>query len=563
MLFELNISDFVLIKKAQLKFDEGLNVLTGETGAGKSMVLGALNLVMGGTANKDAVRIGSEKALINAGFQTNPTVNSILSDQMIPADDEVIILSREIQAKGKSQSRINGQLVTLSQLKLVTEALINIHGQNEHQTLLEKEEQLSLLDAYGGEKHDILLKNIGLYYDEINELKALLTDLETKSSDRFKQLDYINYQIDEIELAKLKPGEDVELEKAFEYLNHMGQIKETVENAIEFFHGEYGDGTIGSLSSINGQFRKLEGFHETLDGFGERLKDVFYLMEDLSKDLVHYSEKLDVDPERLKALEDRLDTINTLKTKYGQSIELILSHYDRLCVERENLESIETRINEVNKTISKKMEAYFSEASKLSELRLKAAKAFEKALEHELHELNMKEASFKIELIENRSVRRMGIDEIDFLITTNIGQPFRPLKKVVSGGELSRLMLAIKIVIGRIDEVSTLVFDEIDTGISGITANIVGEKLSKIAMNSQIICITHLPQIAVYADHHYLIEKSSDGTQTETVLSKLDETKVEDEIGRLVGGAKVTESTTQHAREMLKNARDKKIILRH
>ncbi|OJV62100.1 MAG: DNA repair protein RecN [Clostridiales bacterium 38-18] len=563
MLFELNISDFVLIKKAQLRFDEGLNVLTGETGAGKSMVLGALNLVMGGTASKDAVRIGSDKALINASFQTNPTVNSILMNQMIPTDDEVIILSREIQSKGKSQSRINGQMVTLSQLKQVTEALINIHGQNEHQTLLGKEEQLTLLDAYGGEQHEGILKNIRRYYDEINELRESLAVLEDKSNDRVKQLDYINYQINEIELAKLKPGEDIELEKSFEYLNHMGQIKETIENAIEFFNGDYGDGTIGSLSSINGQFRKLEGFHEMLDGFGLRLKDIFYLMEDLSKDLVHYSEKLDVDPEKLKALEERLDTINTLKTKYGQGIELIISHYDSLCSERENLESIESKIAEVNQAIENKMATYFSEASKLSELRAKAAKAFEKALEQELHELNMKEASFRIELIQNHSVRRMGIDEIDFLITTNIGQPFRALKKVVSGGELSRLMLAIKIVIGRIDEVATLVFDEIDTGISGITANIVGEKLSKIAMNSQIICITHLPQIAVYADHHYLIEKSSDGTQTETVLSKLDEGKMEDEISRLVGGAKVTESTTQHAREMLKNARDKKIILRH
>ncbi len=563
MIFELSIKDFILIRDVKLRFDEGLNILTGETGAGKSMVLGAINMVMGGQANKDSVRLNADKASIQATFQVNENINNLLTEQDIPTDDDIVIISREIQAKGKSISRINGQIVTLNQLKHITDELINIHGQNEHQSLLENEHQLNLLDAFGGDEQVSLRECVALEYENLRIIKTELEQLEKKSQDRMKRLDFLNFQIDEIENAKLKDEEDVMLEKEFEYLTHLGQIKDTFSMAANWISGEDGEGAIGTLGQINGQFRKIENYDASIEDIATRIKELYFIMEDLVKDIDHFSEKLEVDPEKFSIIEKRLDVINTLKSKYGMHISDIKNQLNLLITERDEYEAIGELIEVKKHAFDITTKKYQTQAEELSNMRKKAAKRFEKALEIELKELNMKETTFKIDIESSKSQHITGIDEVEFVISTNIGQPFRPLKKVVSGGELSRIMLGIKIVLGRLDEVPTLVFDEIDAGISGITANIVGEKLSKLAGSCQILCITHLPQIAVYADHHFLIEKSSDGISTETELRKIEGTEVEREIGRLVGGASVTDSTTQHSKELIRIAGEKKYILRH
>ncbi|MDH8677071.1 DNA repair protein RecN [Fusibacter bizertensis] len=563
MIFELSIKDFILIRDVKLRFDEGLNILTGETGAGKSMVLGAIGMVMGGQANKDSIRLGAEKASIQATFQVKENTNKLLKEQDIPTDEEILIVSREIQSKGKSISRINGQIVTLNQLKRITNELINIHGQNEHQSLLENDHQLNLLDAFGGDEQVALRDLVAAEYEKMRILKNELDQLEKKSHDRIKSLDFINYQITEIEDAKLKDDEDLELEKEFEYLTHLGQIKDTVSMASNWISGEYGEGAIGTLGQLNGQFRKIETYDTSIKDISNRINELFFIMEDLAKDIDHFSEKLDVDPEKFSIIEKRLDVINTLKSKYGMQISDIINKLASLMAEREEFEAIGELLEAKKLVLEKAIQKYQEFAEQLSNMRRKAALRFESALEAELKELNMKETTFKMDLTSSKTQHITGIDEIEFVISTNIGQPFRPLKKVVSGGELSRIMLGIKIVLGKLDEVPTLVFDEVDAGISGITANIVGEKLSKLAENCQILCITHLPQIAVYADHHFLIEKSSDGISTETELKKINDKEIEDEIGRLVGGASVTASTTQHAKEMIRIAGEKKYILRH
>lgn len=563
MIFELSIKDFILIRDVKLRFDEGLNILTGETGAGKSMVLGAIGMVMGGQANKDSIRLGAEKASIQATFQVKENTNKLLKEQDIPTDEEILIVSREIQSKGKSISRINGQIVTLNQLKRITNELINIHGQNEHQSLLENDHQLNLLDAFGGDEQVALRDLVAAEYEKMRILKNELDQLEKKSHDRIKSLDFINYQITEIEDAKLKDDEDLELEKEFEYLTHLGQIKDTVSMASNWISGEYGEGAIGTLGQLNGQFRKIETYDTSIKDISNRINELFFIMEDLAKDIDHFSEKLDVDPEKFSIIEKRLDVINTLKSKYGMQISDIINKLASLMAEREEFEAIGELLEAKKLVLEKAIQKYQEFAEQLSNMRRKAALRFESALEAELKELNMKETTFKMDLTSSKTQHITGIDEIEFVISTNIGQPFRPLKKVVSGGELSRIMLGIKIVLGKLDEVPTLVFDEVDAGISGITANIVGEKLSKLAENCQILCITHLPQIAVYADHHFLIEKSSDGISTETELKKINDKEIEDEIGRLVGGASVTDSTTQHAKEMIRIAGEKKYILRH
>jgi DNA repair protein RecN len=563
MIFELSIKDFILIRDVKLRFDEGLNILTGETGAGKSMVLGAIGMVMGGQANKDSIRLGAEKASIQATFQVKENTNKLLKEQDIPTDEEILIVSREIQSKGKSISRINGQIVTLNQLKRITNELINIHGQNEHQSLLENDHQLNLLDAFGGDEQVALRDLVAAEYEKMRILKNELDQLEKKSHDRIKSLDFINYQITEIEDAKLKDDEDLELEKEFEYLTHLGQIKDTVSMASNWISGEYGEGAIGTLGQLNGQFRKIETYDTSIKDISNRINELFFIMEDLAKDIDHFSEKLDVDPEKFSIIEKRLDVINTLKSKYGMQISDITNKLASLMAEREEFEAIGELLEAKKLVLEKAIQKYQEFAEQLSNMRRKAALRFESALEAELKELNMKETTFKMDLTSSKTQHITGIDEIEFVISTNIGQPFRPLKKVVSGGELSRIMLGIKIVLGKLDEVPTLVFDEVDAGISGITANIVGEKLSKLAENCQILCITHLPQIAVYADHHFLIEKSSDGISTETELKKINDKEIEDEIGRLVGGASVTDSTTQHAKEMIRIAGEKKYILRN
>ena len=558
MIFELSIKDFILIRDVKIGFDQGLNILTGETGAGKSMVLGAINMVLGGQANKDSIRLGAEKASIRASFLSSQTINALLNEQDIATDEDIMVISREINSKGKSFSRINSQIVTLNQLKSVTDQLLSIHGQNEHQNLLERDHQMNLLDAFGGE---ILLKvkdDVSTFFAAMQMLESDISKLNKKSSERTKQLDFLNFQIQEIEQAKLKVDEDIQLEKEFEYLSNLEQIQESVTHATNWLSSDFGEGALGMMSQLGGQFKKLEGFSIDLDELSSRMKELYYLMDDLSKDLDRFNEKLEMDPEKFSLLERRLDEINNLKSKYGKRISDILDYLSKIKEEQSEYEAIESLIIEKSEALSKARRTYEAKASELTTLRKEAAIHFEKALETELQALNMKATTFKIEIEDAKHPLQTGMDEIDFVISTNIGQPFRPLKKVVSGGELSRIMLGIKIVLGKLDEVPTLVFDEVDAGISGITANIVGEKLAKLAQNCQILCITHLPQIAVYADHHFSIEKTSDGISTETFLKKIEGSDVESEISRLVGGVTVTDSTTKHAKEMLLSAELKK-----
>ena len=554
MIFELNIQDFILIQNAAIEFDEGLNILTGETGAGKSMVLGALNMVLGAQANKDSIRIGAEKAVIRASFQTDTAINLMLDEMALPVDDSLLVISREINAKGKSLSRINGQIVTLSQLKSVTDQLLSIHGQNEHQNLLEREQQMLLLDAFGGDAVLQTKQMVTRHYGQLSKLKSELEQLLEKSDARIKQMDFLDFQIQEIEQVKLKVDEDKLLEKSFEYLSNLSYIKETLEMASDWMKGDYGDGALGALSKINGQFRRIEGFNVQLDQLSGRMKELFFNMEDLSGEMAHTLDNMEMDSEKFSQIEQRLDEINHLKSKYGKSIEQILAYLDEIRAERATYEVIDEHIQQLKQELESAHIAYQKDALVLTKLRKEAGVKFEKALESELKDLNMKTTTFKIQIDHSSTPHAHGVDLIEFLISTNVGQPFRPLKKVVSGGELSRIMLGIKVVLGQLDEVPTLVFDEVDAGISGITANIVGEKLAKLAKSCQILCITHLPQIAVYADHHFLIDKTNDAQSTETTLRKISGKDVQGEIGRLVGGVSVTASTAQHANEMLNNA---------
>ncbi len=555
MIFELKIKDFILIEDVTVDFLSGLNIITGETGAGKSMILGAIRLILGEAASKDAVRIGSDKAVIKASFYTSDSVNMILEENGIQADDEIVVIAREIQAKGKSVTRINGQVTPLNIVRDVTDSLIDLHGQNENQKLLARSNQLTLLDVYGGEAHEQLLTEIKSIYDTISEIDSNLGNLQIDDHDKRKKIDFLTYQLDEIRNAKLKPDEDATLEREFEYLSNIETVQNTFEKCSNWLRGEFSDGLLGKLSSLSSDIRRIESLDAQIEDFSVRFKEVYYVLEDLNRDVESYRDNLEFDPERLGAVEKRLDTINTLKTKYGQSISEILMVEKSIAEELEAYEQIDAKVEVLLESRKQAMKRYTEVSKKLSQMRMDSAKRFQEALQSELFELNMKDTRFKIDLTQSIHVTERGIDEVEFSISTNPGQPFKPLKKVVSGGELSRLMLGIKIVLGHLDEIPTLIFDEIDTGISGITANVVGEKLARLARQSQIICITHLPQIAVFSDKHLLIEKHAQLDSTMTTIKEIIKEEIVEEIGRLVGGAEFTKATKSHAEEMLRHAR--------
>lgn len=561
MLFELQIKDFILIHHTKVLFDSGLNVLTGETGAGKSMVIGALNLVLGGQASKEMVRLGADFAQIKASFYTDNKINEILLEKSIPIDEDLVCVSREVYARGKSIARVNGQIVTLQELKSISPHLLDIHGQMDNQTLLLKDYQLNVLDVYGGSTLLDLKWQIRKTYDHMRTLKKDLAQLLEKSSDRLREMDFLAFQLDEIEAANLVVDEDVTLEKEYDFLSQIENISDSVEHAVTWFSGEYGEGAVSIVSSLGSAFSKLAHVDGPIEDFSIRLKELYYLMDDLSKDIVRYRDRIEKDPERMAYMESRLDEINRLKLKYGNTISAILDYKRELEVKRDDFSMVESRIEEKKGQLERVESDYELLASKLSSIRKEAAQSFTSAVLKELNQLNMKDAQFEIAFDLTPSPTASGNDVIEFVISTNLGQPFKPLRKVVSGGELSRLMLAIKIVLGDADKIASLVFDEIDAGISGITANVVGEKLAKLSCSGQVICITHLPQIAVYADHHMLIKKELVNGVTSTEIETLVERGAENEIARLVGGQETTEVTYTHAREMLIHAKKIKLSI--
>lgn len=554
MLFELYIKDFILIEETRIPFHNGFNVMTGETGAGKSMVIGALNLILGAQASKDMVRIDADVAHIKASFETDAETQARLSDMGIGIDPEIVTLAREIQSKGKSIARINGQVCTIAQLKQVAEGLLDIHGQMDNQVLLNQDAQLAYLDGYCGRAH---LENIAAMkqqYQLIKKTEAEIEALKTQIAERAREEDFMRFQLDEIDAAKLQPDEDVAIEQEFERLNRSDQMMGSLEKLTTWLSGEYGEGVVSTASSLGAEFSKLGAFDSHMADYGERLKDVFYILDDLNKDVSAYREQVDLNPERLGVVQMRLDEINRLKSKYGKTVEAILAYREELESALEQMDGADAHLDKLEAQQRDLMATYDAFAKDVSARRREMAQSFESALMVELKELNMKEAVFKL-AFEAVDFSPLGYEHVAFTIATNAGQPLKPMKKVVSGGELSRIMLAIKVIVGGDDAVSTLVFDEIDAGISGHTANVVGEKLARLSAKSQVISITHLPQIAVYGDAHLWIVKFEKNGVTTTDIKWISGEEVTDEIVRLVGGKSPTEATLTHAAQMLEHAR--------
>ena len=556
MILELLVENFVIIDRINVKFFEGLNIITGETGTGKSVIVDAINLLLGSRADKSFIRTGCEYSLIEACFKVpnDNDINQLIDYLGINIDsDRIIIVSREIHTNGRNISRINGRPVALSVIKELTPNFLDIQGQNENQKLLKKKEQLNILDSLL-DKEDIKLRNeISIQYKELTTLKKKLKKIDIDELKKEREMEILNFQINEIEDAALKLNEDSKLSAEYKKIQKINDIKATLYKAVSELDGDtYNGGVTSSLYKISADLSIFSEEDELFKKTSSSLMEIYYISQEISRDLSDYLRDIDYSDLEINEIEMRLDLINNLKRKYGNTVEEILSYKDELNEKFTSLKNLEEEIISLKNEIFKIESNIIEKAEVLSEHRKEISILLKSKIEKELKELNMGESIFSVDFIKRNEPNTYGIDDIEFLISTNRGQPLKPIAKVASGGEISRLMLAFKNVVGEEDELSTLIYDEIDMGISGRTAQLVGEKILKVSEKNQILCITHLPQIAAMADHHYLLRKSVISGETVASMKELSYEDKIDELSRLTGGVSVTESTRKHAIDMLR-----------
>lgn len=555
MLVNLHIVNLALIDELDVDFTEGLNILTGETGAGKSIIIGSIGIGLGGRYDTALLRDPEKDGLVELLFSVDRNLAAALAEEDIEVEDGEILISRRLTG-GRSVNRINDSNVTVAKLKKVAEKLISLHAQHEQRTLLKAARHLELVDSYDKDIAE-LKSEVASCYKEYKQVNDKLSSLSLDETERAKRLDYIQYEINDIESARLVDGEDEELEEVYRKASSAQSIAE-ITSKVEELTGYDRDASSGSqismaLKEISGLTKYDAGAEELVN----TLTDIDSLMSDFSRQLADYISDMEFDEETLVNVENRLNLINTLKARYGSSIEDILGNLEKLREEESSLISYEDTIAELGKekqALEKKLDAA---CEKLSEQRKTVAKKLCADIAEAMQELNFNDVRFSMEFTKNDTPTANGIDSAQFIISTNVGEDMRPLVEVASGGELSRVMLAIKSVVSEAVDTPTLIFDEIDVGISGITAEKVGTTMHRLAESRQIISITHLPQIAALADTAFVIEKQVIGEKTVTDIKRLDDEGRVMELARLLGGASVTDSVLETAREMLKNLKQK------
>lgn len=557
MLQRLYVKNLALIDEIEVELKDGLNILTGETGAGKSIILGSVNLALGARYSKDMLRKGAEYGFVELNFQIeNAKQLHRLKELDVYPEDGMVVLSRRLM-EGRSVSRINGETVTMTLLKEVASVLIDIHGQHEHQSLLYKKNHLAIVDAFAKDEISELKKKITENYREYRSWMKELEEADQDEASRAKELSFLQFETEEIEKAELREGEDVELETAYRFIVNSKKLTDGAAEAYAFTSQEEGNAS-ESLSRAIRALGEIRDYDDTVQGLFDQLSEIDSLLNDFNRDLSEYRDSCECSEEELYETEQRLNEINHLKLKYGSQISDILSYYDEQQEKIKKLEDYENYIRSLNENCQKAKEKMEKTAGKLSEIRRKQAKTLEKSIGESLKELNFADVKFEIQFRTLDACTPAGMDEVEFMISMNPGQPVRPLTNVASGGELSRIMLAIKTVLADKDDTETLIFDEIDVGISGRTAQKVSEKMALIGRNHQVICITHLAQIAAMADHHFMIEKTVGNLDTTTGIHELTEEESVEELARILGGAKITDAVRENAKEMKTLARQMK-----
>ncbi len=550
MLTNLHVKNLALINEIEVEFGPGLNILTGETGAGKSIIIDSVNLALGRKMSKEMIRKGEKSALIELVFQTgNPKVIKKIEDMEIDISDGQVIITRKM-TKGRSISKINGETCTAAQIKGLSADLLDIHGQHEHQSLLYKDRQLAILDAYGGDELQQSRCEMEKDYKDYRKIEKKLSEYQMDEEGRAREIDFLEFEINEIESASLVSGEDAELEQKYKRMSNGRKIAESL-NQVHTLSGY--DEECGAGEQIGKAIRELSqisGYDKTLSDMEKVLSDIEGLLNDFNRELSEYQSNLTFSENDFFEVEKRLDDINHLKSKYGNSVGEILSYQQKQNEKLQQMLHYEDRRERLAanlKTAEKKLE---KSSNNLSEKRRFYSRRLEKKIVKGLEDLNFESVKFEIEFERLDHYTGNGYDSIEFQISTNPGEKIKSLAKVVSGGELSRIMLAIKTILADKDDTETLIFDEIDTGISGRTASKVAEKMNQIGKNHQVLCITHLPQIAAMADEHFEISKSVEEMNTKTTIRRLSEEESIMELARILGGAKITKAVEENAKEM-------------
>ena len=560
MLLNLHVKNLAIIDEIEVEFSEGLNVLTGETGAGKSIIIGSINIALGGKVSKDIIRTGTEFALVELTFlaEDSEQINS-LEKLGITLEEDVVVISRKI-TKCRTINRVNGETVSVSMLKSIADILIDIHGQNEQQSLLYKNKHMEIVDRYAAEKMCGRDMEFSEMYRQYKDMLVKYSEKEMSEEERLREVSFIRYELEQIEQAHLVKGEEEKLQERYRYLSNANEIKSGINEVYSLVEDSYGDSQ--SVSQMLGRsshiLAKISGYDERLKELARQIADIDELIMDFNRDLQEYASDMDENGEEFAEVETRLDLVRTIKSKYGATTELVENYAKDLENKLEKYEAYE----EYRANLEKKIEIYKIKLEKLGEsiskIRKKCSAELEKRITDALIDLNFLQVKFEIAVRELDEFNSKGKDEVEFMISTNPGEDLKPIGQAASGGELSRIMLAIKAVLAEHDSIGTLIFDEIDVGISGRTAQKVAEKMAFIGHSHQVICISHLAQIAAMADHNYLIEKNNSLNKTSTVIRQLEGDEIVEEIARILGGAKITDAVLESAREMKELAHQKK-----
>ena len=537
MLGQLHIKNIGIIDEVTVNFDDNLNIITGETGAGKSLIIDSINAITGSRISKELVRTGADMAFVEACF--------------FDADEEEIILAREIYQNGRSICKINGKMATVSELKEVGGKLIDIHGQHDNQSLLNPKTHLELLDNFAGTS---LYKLKEEYSENLKKYKEVTSQIKKNYGDeqeRARRLDLLNYQIQEIEDANLKASEEEELLERRKILLN----SEKIAKALNGTHIGLEDTVLEALNSINREIGSIADLNEKYNTISTQLEET-YNLQDISSTLTYYLSEIDFSENEQAEIEERLDLFYNMKRKYGNTIEDILTYYEKIKEEKHFLENSEEIIHKLKNEQQELEKILCQYATKITEKRKECAEEIEKKINEQMQDLEMKKAFLKFEFTKSDTFLENGKDEVQLLICTNVGDALKPLSKIASGGEISRVMLAIKTVLGDYDSVPTMIFDEIDTGISGQAGKAVAEKLKIISKKHQVICVTHLPAIVATGSANYYIDKIVEKSQTKTKIKRLNEDETVREIARVIAGNDISDAVIEHAKELRKNKAD-------
>lgn len=552
----MTIKNFAIIESLSLRFQEGMTVLTGETGAGKSIIIDALGLLVGGRGSTDFIRHGEERLELQGLFalaEDNAACRNALLENGIDATDDMVVLERSLFRSGKNSCRINGKLVTTVLLRQIGSKLIDIHSQHEHQELMNEEFHLSLLDRFAADKIKPVLTKYQTYFKEYQTISKEWENWTKNERELAQRLDMLRFQQQEIENANLQVGEEDRLLEQKNILANFEKLNENLQGAYTAIQGEP-----GGLEFVGEAMRQMDtaaSIHTDYKAVSEAISSSYYMLEDSMSQIRQALDQLEFQPEELNLIESRLNDLNQLKRKYGKTIEDIIQYEQEISSEMEKLTDSESHVGHLESKLASMKTELTKQANTLTDIRKKAATILEKQIKQELNQLYMEKAIFsvrfetdKMELTEN------GQDSIVFYMSTNPGEPLKPLAKIASGGELSRMMLALKTIFSRHQGITSIIFDEVDTGVSGRVGQAIAEKIYAVSVGSQVLCISHLPQVAAMANHHYYITKKVQNKRTTTSVTILEGNNKVEEISRMIAGIEVTELTKQHAKEMMEQA---------